>query len=327
MRDIARQIGQSARLRALIPATLFQPGFFVLDPPVFVVRSLPLSDADARGLANLAKRHDAISLHLDSSLGLQRTVTLPKAAAGRAKAVINMQMRQTLPAMANGLVWQFAQTGRTAQDVLFTVFVMKEDVLLQLRDTVENLGSVVSEIRFAGVNGPALSSTQQKDANTQRRWILATAFCVLATVSWAVWALEANVHALQTANAARAASNAALEEQLVGVTARINDTEGQRARLLADLGTFDRQSGRLAYWADLTRDLPDTVWISELNVDADRMSLAGFTRGDATEVVEIIQRQAWADTVRLEGPIQFDTFTRQNRFSLTVALNEADATP
>jgi Tfp pilus assembly protein PilN len=307
MRDIARQIGQSTHLRALIPVTLFQPGFFVPDPPVFVVRSLPLSDADGRGLADLAKRHDVIALHLDSSLGLQRTVTLPKAAAGRAEAVINMQMRQTLPAMANGLVWQFAQTGRTAQDVLFTVFVMKEDVLLQLQTAVETYGAAISEIRFAGVAGPALYSTKQKDAKTQRRWILATLFCVLAITSWAVWALEANVDALQTANAARSASNAALEEQLVGLTARINDAEGVRARLLADLSTFARQSERLAFWTDLTRDLPDAVWISELTVDADRMSLAGFTSGDATDVVETVQRQAWADTVRLEGPIQFDS--------------------
>jgi Tfp pilus assembly protein PilN len=327
MRDIARQFGRRLHIGALIPAAVFRPGFFLPDPPRFVIDTLPLSDTTAQALRDLVRRKGSVAVHLDKRLALQRTVTLPQAVAGRAGAAIDLQMRQTLPAMANGLVWQAEQTARSARELVFTVYVMKEDVLRQMVELARNAGGAISEIRFSGVAGAPLLSTGQRDEKSQRWAITATGLGIVALAAWAVWGIEADVTVLQSANAAQAAMNAALEERLVALTDRLNDVEGLRADLLADLAAFDGQSGRLQYWSDLTRDLPDRIWISEFSVDADSLSLSGFSEGDATEVVEILQQQSWAGTVRLEGPIQFDSYTRQNRFVLAAELKAGVSGP
>jgi Tfp pilus assembly protein PilN len=144
-----------------------------------------------------------------------------------------------------------------------------------------------------------------------------------ALLLWSVWQIEREVWLLQAANAERAKANQVLEDRLVAMTVSLNDAEEAEAALIADLGMFEKQSGRLGMLADLTRALPDNVWVSELSVNTDELRISGFAEGDATAVVEIVQQQTWATTVRLDGPIMYDSYTRQNRFSLWVGLTSA----
>jgi Tfp pilus assembly protein PilN len=321
MRDLARQISLNAVLRSLIPASLFRPGFLLPDLPRFQVASLTLSDGQQRDLRQLSKKHGAIVVDIDKSLALTRVVKLPRAAASQADAAIRLQMRQSLPAQADGLVWQIAEAARTETEVCYTVFVMKEAVLRHLEQIVQDVGGSVREFRFVGVEGAPLHTTHTQAAQVPRRWAIGTVIGVALISLWAVWGIEADVKSVMETNATLAASNQAMEERLVALTETLASAEGARASLLSDIAVFDATSDQLKYLADLARDLPDTVWISEVSADANNMSLAGFTASDAAEVVAIVQQQPWAASVRLDGPIQYDTYTQQNRFGLVIALD------
>ena len=97
--------------------------------------------------------------------------------------------------------------------------------------------------------------------------------------------------------------------------------------MATDLARFAQQSRRLVQLVDLTEALPDAVWISELSMTKDQMTLSGFTSQDVAELVKILQGLSWAQEVQLNGAVTFDSYSGQNRFDISLRLAGGEGTP
>nr|WP_227754599.1 PilN domain-containing protein [Stagnihabitans tardus] len=76
----------------------------------------------------------------------------------------------------------------------------------------------------------------------------------------------------------------------------------------------------LVYLEDLSRTLPDKVWISELTMDRSGVRLSGFAATDVGEVLSQIGALPWVGSAQLMGPVVVDPATGQTRFDIQMSL-------
>ena len=69
---------------------------------------------------------------------------------------------------------------------------------------------------------------------------------------------------------------------------------------------------------DLANSLPDTVWISQLSLSSDQVSLSGFTSLEVPNLIQQIQALPWATHAKLAGPAAIDSYSGQTRFDVVI---------
>ena len=173
---------------------------------------------------------------------------------------------------------------------------------------------------------PVWRSKTGKDANPQV-WLVLAGLLVALVSLVQILMLEQRTGELNLLIEARQARISLLEQRLSQLEASAEESVARQQALEADAAVFQLQSQRLKVLTDLGVLLPDSVWISELTVSEDRMTLAGFSRDEVSEVVSILQSAPWARTVELDGAVSFDAYSGQSRFMISVTLKPAEASP
>lgn len=306
----------------LFPQSLFLPGLPQPAPDKISIDVLPLSD---RARAQVKQARKPLIAVLNHAMTLRRRVELPKAVGAKAEAAIGLQLRQTLPGQAQGLVWRASPLQDIGEKTEFGVYILKQSqldmVLAELRALDARVDAVV-----IGVEGLKPIWERAPDLGVKaRNWQGFTILAVALIGLTAVIGLESDRIALSDLVASRAIRVAELEERLSKQSESATKDQQSAAAVLNDMDLFAAQSRRLQLLSDLTAALPDAVWVSELSIAQDRIVLSGFTSGDVTDVIGIIQNLPWAEEVQLNGSILFDSYSGQNRFEL--GLRVADEVP
>ncbi|GHC65497.1 PilN domain-containing protein [Neogemmobacter tilapiae] len=307
----------------LFPHDLFLPGFFRIKASPFRVEALPLNEAGRIALGDLVRKADEIELEIDASAALLRTIRLPKAAAAAAEEAVRMQLRQTLPGQAQGLVWQIS-TGRVEGDFLtYQVRILRQEDIDALRRFVAEGGTKVTAVRLAGQQGRPFWSEDEKQSKRARTAAMGAVLAVLVIALVPIWQLSVESRALADANAAKVTSIEALEAKLRELSTLADGADTREADLANDVERFIRDSRKLSLLTDLAQRLPPNVWLSEMSVSGREMRLSGFSSGDAPEALRVLQASPWVEVARMDGPIQIDSLSRQNRFNISIQLKDS----
>jgi Tfp pilus assembly protein PilN len=304
----------------LVPKTLFQSGGFALSPAVMRIDRLPLDTAMRAQLRKFIGRDRGVVLSLDPRLALAKRLRIPRAAAALSEGAISLNIRQSMPNQGKGLVWRSALIEQHDGQADYVVYMFKEQLLQELAGEVQKLGVTVHSIVLAGLDVPPVWELQPDAPGRRRFWLAATFVGVMGVVLWSVILTERRIAALTEANIAGDARLAALEERLVAFRAEQEAGTEQLNAALTDLAQFNAQSRRLGMLTALTDILPGSVWISELSITGNSVLMSGFVSGDVAEIVTLLHTQGWAETVRLEGPITYDSYSDQNRFDLSLQI-------
>jgi general secretion pathway protein L len=316
-RRVARWVGN------IMPESLFLPGLFLPEAVRFRADQIPLSESGRLALGDLARKQDEIAIEIDARATLVRTVRLPKAAAGMADDAVRVQLRQTLPGQAQGLIWQISPGTAEGDFIRYEVYILRADDLLALRQSVTTGGARVTSVHVAGMTGRPIWLADEKRSKRAQTAAMGAVLAVLLMALVPIWWLSAESRALADANAAKMMSVAALELKLGELSASANTADTREADLRKDMARFIQQSRWLSLMGDMAQALPTTVWLSEMSLSGQEMRLSGFSSGDATEVLRILQGRPWAESARMDGPIRFDSLTQQNRFSIWIGLKGA----
>jgi Tfp pilus assembly protein PilN len=303
-----------------VPQALFLPGLFLPSPVVLRVDQLPLTEKGRLALGDLARKADEIAVMVESGAALVRTVRLPKAAAGMADEAVRLQMRQTLPDQAQGLLWQRSNGTVEGDHLVFQVHILRAEDVTALRKLAEAGGAKVVSVQVAGAGDGSVWRADEGRVRRARTVAAAAVLAVLLVALVPVWMLAVERQALADANAAKVATVAALQKRLDEMTATASEAELRQQEKADVIAQFRRQQQRLAMLGDLARALPASVWLSELSVSGDEMRLSGFSADDPTVALRALQGMAWAETARMDGPIMFDSLTRENRFNVWIGL-------
>ena len=312
--DVGRtggRLGES--LQRLAPALLVRAGLPPRRVRSVLVDTLPLTDP-ARAALRLAGEGGApVDIRLSREVFLCRSVPVPQAARKDAAGAVALQLRQSMPGQAEGLVWRHVDGPGDALDV----YILKAARLTEL---VQGAGITVRRVLIDGVEAAALYDARAQTDRVERFWnrtapMLAAAMLagVLAVQGVAVMRAEGTV-------AEAEARVAALRDEAAAARGAAEARNAQSAAQMADAARLVRESRRLVLVADLTRVLGDEVWLSSFALDGQVLRLSGFAAGDVAAVVAAIRPLDWVEAVDLDGAVAIDAGSGDRRFQLLVTL-------
>lgn len=296
------------------------PGVFLPAPKILRLETWPPDSRFDNALQNSAQDRQLVAVQIAKAACLLRSVSLPKAAMERAEAAIALHIRQTMPAAGRGLIWRSVYVGQKDAIAEFYVYFIKQSQLEHLLAVAKSHGVELAEVNIEGSEALPLWSRDPKRRTRRKFWLTATLCALLFSSIWSIVRIEGQVSEIERRTTETSQRIATSEETLLAAREEANKAQAEATTFGHDLSLFDAQTRRLALLADLTEALSDNVWISELTVTGDQLSMSGFVAGDIAETVTTLQSLEWAKSVQLEGPVSFDSYTGQNRFQIGMRL-------
>ena len=297
-----------------LPGWLTLPGFLQQWSRPICVNSLPLTRADIQ-------RGEVLDLILGPKLFLQKELTFPARARANLARVIDLQMRQSLPNGGADLIWRYAVEGRSKSEIKVSVFLLKKRVLEELKGSVSRQKAKLRIIKIE--NYPSVEpfwDNRQKIDWFCRFWGAIALMLFFAIIVYVGWQEARGTAALKQQVTQLEQDKSELSTKAVALKMRLDAENMNFAVISHDVGLFQAEFQRLPILLELTEVLPDDTWISELVLTGSNLHLSGFTERDVTEVMATLRDLPWVLRVALNGPVSFDSFSRRNRFDLSIIM-------
>ncbi|MVO18471.1 PilN domain-containing protein [Parasedimentitalea huanghaiensis] len=267
------------------------------------------------------KTGDLIDLELGEPLFLTKRIPLPVAAKKNLNKIIDMQIKQSTPGRGENVVWRSIFANKSKQEIEVRVALVKRPVLVKLEADVAARGAQLRTVRLANFPRvkPLLDNRQTTDRG-RRFWsyIIASAsvvFCMLILVQ-----TSANLKAQNNQVQLLQDKKTSLEREAVQLRKRLDQSNANFAEISQDIHLFEAGFLRLPLILDLTQTLDDSTWISNLSLNTEALNISGFSGREITTIISDLRALSWVSGVELQGPISFDSFSRRNRFDLSIEL-------
>lgn len=306
------------------PEILFLPEWPFPKPTRVALPTLPVADSLWKNLSTNLPKNAKIEFVLAHAACLKKSTALPRAAAGSVDTAIALLMRQTMPSAARGLLWRARQVNTLAATNEYNIYVVKQSQVDELVAMAGNWQLNIRSVAIEGLEDEPIWSRHARNRQSRVFWLRASALVLLFISVLAVFKLEKKVGQLDLEKSEIESRVQDIRTKLVSAQDDATKLKSEAATVRSDLGIFTSQRRRLSELSDLTTTLADGVWISELNILGDRMSLSGFSTGDVAAVMKQLQSLTWVAKVHLDGPIGFDSYNQQNRFQLSLQLKPLD---
>jgi general secretion pathway protein L len=288
-----------------------------------------LSHAEAlSALARMAssRRLDAVGIRLPLSRCFERRVELPKAARDDVRRMLNFDLERATPfrlsdvytahLMADGTVAGGRQRLRQ--------LVVKRDAVDPLIADVKAAGlkpafvdcwqtapSAGLPVDFLEASAPARSGFGRHVTLPRALALAALLLAGLASTLW-LWKHEAALADLR-------AQTAKLRTQAAAVRTALERSEAA----VADLDRLQRmklkQVPALEVLEELSKILPDSVWLSDLRIEGDTVEIAGLAKSGAA-LPSLFQRSPLFADATLTAPLTLDPREDKERFGLRVRI-------
>ncbi len=255
-----------------------------------------------------------------------REVRIPRAARNEADAILSLDLSQAAPFPADEVLWGLGPWSRKGSELVATQYLIKRARFEGLRGALRSLGYAPRLVRPAirNVGRPIYDDRARLD-RAYRTWGAVTAVAFGAACLVGVWGLSDRV--------------AVGEAELAALNMRVEELEAQAVALrnnraaAAEVGAGEgdvfeailADAGRVKSLQNLTALLPDDVWISGLSLNNQTLRLSGFAGMASTELVPLIETQAWASETRLTAPTSRDPRSGRERFELSFSLVQTGA--
>lgn len=300
--------------------------------------ALPLADGEGPALlaASLERRgvDGEIWALLPPGRALVRTLALPLAAEPQLLNALRHEIDRQTPFSADQVVHAAQVLSRdTASGQLQAELAVVPKATLDA--ALAALGPLASRLSGLDIDDaahrggrrrnllPAAQRVQRTDRDGRVRWTLAatavlalllTGFVTLGNRERALAALEAQRDAAyDSAREARA-----LRQQLEGAASAANFLAEQRLARPTMLEVLD----------DLTRRLPDDIYVQRLSVEQQRVTVSGAAQSAGT-IIPLLQQSPYLKGPALAGAVQQDRATGRDNFTVIAELvpGSADGAP
>ena len=219
------------------------------------------------------------------------------------------------------MLWRYGTGKRDGTNLDIPVYLLKKSTLAEITSMATSHGAKVRSIRVADDASAQPFWDDSKRVDRFRRfWGIVTIGLVIALAGVFVWNELTETRSLQNHITRLEEEKADLSGRAVELRAKLDAENTSFAAISRDLELFKAEYHRLPILLDLTETLSDGTWISELAISGSDLHLSGFTGRDVTEVMTRLRELLWVQRVDLDGPVSFDSFSRRNRFDLSITL-------
>lgn len=296
---------------------LFLPGLLRAAPKLGLLSHLPVTEAD---LTKLAALTGPVHARIPATACLERRIELPLAARGEATQAADLYLRAHLPHGGRGLIWRVQPKGEAEGRLHLNALIVKEAHLADLVSRARTAKIALHAVELEDLTARPLWEADPIPPRVLRSWAAGSFLAVALIALVAVGVTERRVRDLRDLTEQSAARVAVLRERVAERQALAQAVADHGNALATQWLSYRAGARPLAGLAAIGSALPSDVWLSELAMSGADWRLSGFSAGDVSRAVTALQALPGARNVRLDGPIQFDSFSTQNRFDLVLTL-------
>lgn len=259
-----------------------------------------------------------VELRLPPQIALRKTLTLPAAAAENLRQVVTFEMDRETPFRAEDVRFDALVTGRSDRQLTVEILVVPRLAAEQAVAAARQLGVAVTRLTVALADGSGtrfdLRTPEERPAQRRPSRLL---IGIVAGLAVPVLALPVLVNAW---TAAQLAERTAAVQQRAALALRLRDELEQRQ---GGGSALDRRKERtppaIALLAELTRRLPDGVWLDQLRLSQGEVRLYGYAPASA-ELIALLEASPLLEKVRFETGVMQDPLRKRERFQIVTAV-------
>lgn len=297
------------------------------------------ADEDARDLrarwlalqSRFEDGHPEIRLCLDRDEILEREVELPLAVESNLATALGYQIDQLTPFRPQQIVYDFqvvdrdAAHGRLKLDLRLVPVAHLEPVRERLAaigirpHAIDTLADGAESPSSEGYNLlPEAERPRYVYARARLNWILAgVGVLVLALVmAQSLYLRERSVERLQ----GEVAQLRAEADRVMGLQRQLEDSLSA-ANFLADRRR--RQPIIIQVLDEISRILPDDIWLQQVQVQGDEIVMMGLADG-SQRLIELLNDSPMLDDAEFRGAINVDPATGQERFNVRARITRGE---
>lgn len=246
---------------------------------------------------------------------------MPLAAQNSVQKAVDLNMRQTLPGGGKDLIWRQGVGAKSGQKIEVPVYLLKREVITEIHHLARDHRIDIRTITVDGKDriAPFFDARKRFDWPI-RLWTTVTIVLLIFVIALIGWRAVQETWILETELAELQVQKIESTTEVLELSTALDAENTSFSMISRDIAILASQYQRMPILTDLTDTLDDQTWISELSLVGEELYLSGFTKSDVTEIMSALRRLSWVENVELDGPVSFDSFSRQNRFDLSVQL-------
>ncbi|PTW61056.1 fimbrial assembly protein PilN [Breoghania corrubedonensis] len=276
----------------------------------------------ARNLTASGRRGPPLVIDLAQDLVLRRKASYPGSAFAKLDDIVALDIEKSTPFSRQSAVWKWHVTSRADGQIEVETVVLRRDLVLTILSFAARYGLIVGEVVFTGTNArhPLRLMKLETPADLSRaRWRRLNAalagvalLLALATAGTAYWQRETAL-GIATARLADAKSRA--------IRLRRSQAEAvaQYDASVALMREKIRTPSVNAVWSALSETLPDSVFLSALELSGETGRISGFARS-AAPLIEKLEGLDELSGVTFASPVMINPDDRLERFDVTFTI-------
>lgn len=264
-----------------------------------VVAPLSLLDSDMDG-PPLAKPVN-VDITLPPDHVLRRQISAPLSARATLPAIARLDLQRKTPFQEQDVFWALGPARVEGDQIQADQWVVRRADIEVLRARMRAKGLRLR--RLSAPEAGTLADFSAELSQTSKLWQIVNALLLVASLGLAaVWWLYPGWVASQQVQVLTR-DQSALQTQAIALRQKVetlHQYQADRAALAAHM--FDRPLLSTAT-TNLTKALPDTVWIDMLSLQSAHLVMSGETRISTADLVETLSALPGFANPRLTGPV------------------------
>lgn len=275
-------------------------------------------------LGRIGKRAEPLTLQLDPDLYLSRIATYPAGALAKLDSIVALDVETSTPFDHDSALWKWRVLEKRDGQLRVETVILRRSHILKMLELADDAGMEVAEIVASGVTSARplrllkLTTTAGRKRRFWRRINLGLlSLITLVTIALLTTAYHQQqkdyrhidqVLAIRKANAIRwrkAQSNA-------------------QARFESNVMLLREKAAtpsRVGIWNALSETLPETVWLSEFQINDKTGRISGFAKS-AAPLIEKLETLESLSNVTFVSPVTINPDDRSERFDISFTLEE-----
>ena len=276
----------------------------------------------ARSLTASGRHRLPLVLDLSDELVLRRKANYPAGALAKLDDIVALDIEKSTPFSRETAVWKWQVTGRADGQLEVETVVLRRDLVLSILSLASRNGLVPAGIVFSGGEGGRplrLMRLETPADHSRSRWrrvnaALASVVLLLAaaTAGTAYWQREAALQAASTRLAEAKARAMRLRRAQAEAVAEYDAS-------VALMREKMRTPSVNAVWNALSETLPDSVFLSALEISGQTGRISGFA-GSAAPLIEKLESLGELSGAAFASPVMINPDDRLERFDITFSL-------
>jgi general secretion pathway protein L len=282
------------------------------------------SDATVERTAAAIRRGDRTILSLDESHCLMRRKIVPLATLGHTDRILDLDLGLATPFARSDVISGWYPDGPPPSDGRQAIVhvILRKDIVTAALARIAARGARAVAIAIRRSGGSALplvfdTTGSPFGQREERRWLKAAAIAFGLLLAVAVGATALIFERQRRSLAALDQAIAELQAPALEVRKRI-ETEVAAQRQAMNLAALrSRGVAALAVWEELSRILPDTAWLQNLNIDQGAIQIEGAATA-AEQLIPLLEESPVFEKARFVSPVYRNPNESKSRFSIAL---------